>query len=244
MDSPNSSSGSAKPADDITETEGSASVSDSLSTEEEDDDNHGSTTGSDGPPTGDGDEETDGSSNTSDASDPPGEDSPSDDETISSRLSGGFSSDGSNLRDPPPRSLQQRLEDEDRLTEKRMLRMMEWDEPPPNHKTIPRRYDEIYACVKFLQAWATPLTVVNYTLFGLASGFMLAAAFAKAGAVPFHTWAPDTYEGAPTPVTAFLSVASKAAWTARESSTVSLRALKALVEWWAWSMRPPSTIRK
>jgi NADH-quinone oxidoreductase subunit N len=29
--------------------------------------------------------------------------------------------------------------------------------------------------------------------------------------VPFHTWAPDTYEGAPTPVTAFLSVASKAA---------------------------------
>ncbi|MGA1038177.1 MAG: NADH-quinone oxidoreductase subunit N, partial [Ilumatobacteraceae bacterium] len=30
-------------------------------------------------------------------------------------------------------------------------------------------------------------------------------------AVPFHTWAPDTYEGAPTPVTAFLSVASKSA---------------------------------
>jgi NADH-quinone oxidoreductase subunit N len=32
----------------------------------------------------------------------------------------------------------------------------------------------------------------------------------KVSAVPFHTWAPDTYEGAPTPVTAFLSVASKA----------------------------------
>ena len=30
-------------------------------------------------------------------------------------------------------------------------------------------------------------------------------------AVPFHTWAPDTYEGAPTPITAFLSVSSKAA---------------------------------
>jgi NADH-quinone oxidoreductase subunit N len=29
--------------------------------------------------------------------------------------------------------------------------------------------------------------------------------------VPFHFWAPDTYEGAPTPVTAFLSVASKTA---------------------------------
>jgi NADH-quinone oxidoreductase subunit N len=33
----------------------------------------------------------------------------------------------------------------------------------------------------------------------------------KVSAVPFHTWAPDTYEGAPTPVTAFLSVSSKAA---------------------------------
>ncbi len=33
----------------------------------------------------------------------------------------------------------------------------------------------------------------------------------KISAVPFHTWAPDTYQGAPTPVTAFLSVASKAA---------------------------------
>ncbi len=33
----------------------------------------------------------------------------------------------------------------------------------------------------------------------------------KVSAVPFHFWAPDTYEGAPIPVTAFLSVASKAA---------------------------------
>ena len=33
----------------------------------------------------------------------------------------------------------------------------------------------------------------------------------KVSAVPFHTWAPDTYEGAPTPVTAFLAVASKTA---------------------------------
>ncbi len=33
----------------------------------------------------------------------------------------------------------------------------------------------------------------------------------KVSAVPFHSWAPDTYEGAPTPIAAFLSVASKAA---------------------------------
>lgn len=33
----------------------------------------------------------------------------------------------------------------------------------------------------------------------------------KISAVPFHFWAPDTYEGAPTPVAGFLSTASKAA---------------------------------
>ncbi|MCC7417625.1 MAG: NADH-quinone oxidoreductase subunit N [Acidobacteria bacterium] len=33
----------------------------------------------------------------------------------------------------------------------------------------------------------------------------------KIGAVPFHMWAPDVYEGAPTPITAYLSVGSKAA---------------------------------
>ena len=42
--------------------------------------------------------------------------------------------------------------------------------------------------------------------------FFVIAGFAfKVSAVPFHMWAPDTYEGAPTPITAFLSVASKAA---------------------------------
>ena len=34
----------------------------------------------------------------------------------------------------------------------------------------------IYACLPFLREWATPLTVVNYMLIGLASGFTLAAA--------------------------------------------------------------------
>ncbi len=35
----------------------------------------------------------------------------------------------------------------------------------------------IYACIKFLQEWATPLTVVNYTLLGMASGFALCTVF-------------------------------------------------------------------
>jgi len=52
---------------------------------------------------------------------------------------------------------------------------------------------------------------------GVTAGFavgavMVIAAFAfKVAAVPFHMWAPDVYQGAPTPVTAFLSTASKAA---------------------------------
>jgi sulfite dehydrogenase (quinone) subunit SoeC len=46
----------------------------------------------------------------------------------------------------------------------------------------------IYAAVKFLQEWHSPLTVVNYTLLGAASGFTLAtalAAWAETGLVPF-----------------------------------------------------------
>jgi NADH-quinone oxidoreductase subunit N len=44
-------------------------------------------------------------------------------------------------------------------------------------------------------------------------GMMLVAAGLgfKISMVPFHFWAPDVYEGAPTPITAFISVASKAA---------------------------------
>lgn len=47
--------------------------------------------------------------------------------------------------------------------------------------------------------------------FTLASLFMLAGFLFKIAAVPMHAWCPDAYEGAPTPITAFLSVAPKAA---------------------------------
>ena len=49
--------------------------------------------------------------------------------------------------------------------------------------------------------WATALALIT-TSVGL---------FFKISAVPFHMWAPDVYEGAPTPTTAYVSVASKAA---------------------------------
>jgi NADH-quinone oxidoreductase subunit N len=46
----------------------------------------------------------------------------------------------------------------------------------------------------------------------VAGGFLLVVAFGfKVAAVPFHMWAPDAYEGAPTPVTGFMAAAVKAA---------------------------------
>ena len=46
-------------------------------------------------------------------------------------------------------------------------------------------------------------------IFGIV--FILAGLAFKVSAVPFHMWTPDVYEGAPTPVTAFFSVAPKIA---------------------------------
>jgi DMSO reductase anchor subunit len=40
----------------------------------------------------------------------------------------------------------------------------------------------VYACLPFLREWASPLTVINFTLLGLASGFTLAAGFAGVAA--------------------------------------------------------------
>ncbi len=46
----------------------------------------------------------------------------------------------------------------------------------------------------------------------IAGGFLLVVAFGfKVAAVPFHMWAPDAYEGAPTPVTSFMAAAVKGA---------------------------------
>ncbi len=45
----------------------------------------------------------------------------------------------------------------------------------------------------------------------LAVVFIVAGLVFKIGAVPFHMWVPDVYEGAPTTITAFMSVGPKAA---------------------------------
>jgi NADH-quinone oxidoreductase subunit N len=48
-------------------------------------------------------------------------------------------------------------------------------------------------------------------LFFMGEYFILIALAFKVAAVPFHMWAPDTYEGAPTPVTGFMAAGVKAA---------------------------------
>ncbi len=53
-------------------------------------------------------------------------------------------------------------------------------------------------------AISEPLLILSMLLILAGMGF-------KVAAVPFHMWCPDAYEGAPTPITAFMSVAPKAA---------------------------------
>lgn len=59
-----------------------------------------------------------------------------------------------------------------------------------------------------LQAAAARMPV--HPLLQMGVLFLLAGLGFKLTMVPFHMWAPDVYEGAPTPITAFLSVSSKA----------------------------------
>ncbi|HEY9076819.1 MAG TPA: NADH-quinone oxidoreductase subunit N [Anaerolineaceae bacterium] len=65
---------------------------------------------------------------------------------------------------------------------------------------------QIYAIANQIKSGSLPvyLPIMAALLIVVGFGF-------KVSAVPFHFWAPDVYEGAPTPVTGFLSTASKAA---------------------------------
>ncbi|MBI3242397.1 MAG: NADH-quinone oxidoreductase subunit N [Chloroflexi bacterium] len=64
----------------------------------------------------------------------------------------------------------------------------------------------LYAIAEAIGAGKIPILplIVSAVLIVVGLGF-------KVAIVPFHFWTPDVYEGAPTPVTAFLSVASKSA---------------------------------
>ncbi len=72
---------------------------------------------------------------------------------------------------------------------------------------------------------ARGMLVVAFVLIVTGFGF-------KISAVPFHSWAPDVYEGAPTPVTAFMSVGVKAAAFA---GFAKLFVVAAHVQWQTWA---------
>lgn len=76
-----------------------------------------------------------------------------------------------------------------------------------------------------LRAWASATDPTPVAAAGLV---MLLSVFAfKVAAVPFHSWAPDAYEGAPVPVAAYLSVVSKTAGFAGLALV--------LASFWPWS---------
>ncbi|MGH6889533.1 MAG: NADH-quinone oxidoreductase subunit NuoN [Rhizomicrobium sp.] len=66
-------------------------------------------------------------------------------------------------------------------------------------------------------------------VFGLV--FLIAGLAFKVSAVPFHMWTPDVYEGAPTPITAFFSIAPKTAAMALFARAMLTAMPGAIFEW-------------
>jgi NADH-quinone oxidoreductase subunit N len=67
-------------------------------------------------------------------------------------------------------------------------------------------------------------------------GLILVGLMFKVSAVPFHMWAPDVYEGAPYPVTAYLAIGSKAAAFALILRLVSEGFVPAAERWEQWQL--------
>jgi len=80
---------------------------------------------------------------------------------------------------------------------------------------------------------AQALTVDGARSLGLIFGlvFILAGIAFKISAVPFHMWTPDVYEGAPTPVTAFLASAPKSAAMAMMTRIVITAFQPVMADW-------------
>lgn len=72
---------------------------------------------------------------------------------------------------------------------------------------------------------STPLQVAAMVFFFAGLGFKLSL-------VPFHMWTPDTYQGAPTPVSAYLSVVSKGA-AAFSLMTILMKVFGPMVKDWS-----------
>ena len=86
------------------------------------------------------------------------------------------------------------------------------------------RFDEIHAALLLQGDTLNPAVLIGLVLIVVGLGF-------KVAAVPFHMWAPDVYEGAPTPITAYLAVGVKAAAFALILRLFSQAFLPAIEDW-------------
>ncbi|MET9915916.1 NADH-quinone oxidoreductase subunit NuoN [Streptomyces sp. NPDC006435] len=76
-------------------------------------------------------------------------------------------------------------------------------------------------------------TMGNDALLLIGGAMILTGLLFKVGAVPFHMWTPDVYQGAPTPVTGFMAAATKVA-----AFGALLRLLYVVLPGLAWDWRP------
>ncbi|MFF1919129.1 NADH-quinone oxidoreductase subunit NuoN [Streptomyces sp. NPDC058221] len=76
-------------------------------------------------------------------------------------------------------------------------------------------------------------TMGNDALLLIGGAMILTGLLFKVGAVPFHMWTPDVYQGAPTPVTGFMAAATKVA-----AFGALLRLLYVVVPGLTWDLRP------
>ncbi|MFH9393407.1 NADH-quinone oxidoreductase subunit NuoN [Streptomyces sp. NPDC017413] len=76
-------------------------------------------------------------------------------------------------------------------------------------------------------------TMGNDALLLIGGAMVLVGLLFKVGAIPFHMWTPDVYQGAPTPVTGFMAAATKVA-----AFGAMLRLLYVALPGLAWDLRP------
>jgi NADH-quinone oxidoreductase subunit N len=84
-------------------------------------------------------------------------------------------------------------------------------------------FDDIAA-----KLYAEPLTIMGLVFFFSGLGF-------KISLVPFHFWTADTYQGAPTPVTGYLSVISKGA-AAITLCIILMKVFQPMLEYWDYML--------
>ncbi len=91
-------------------------------------------------------------------------------------------------------------------------------------------FDDVMQRIAFFAQYKSqvPMLIMGLVFFFSGLGFKLSL-------VPFHFWTADTYEGAPTPVTGYLSVVSKGA-AAFALMTILMKVFAPLTEYWEYML--------